>query len=140
MLSLPIDLRKRIEALEERLSPCILCPHRCGVDRLAGETGKCGCGPEAVIASSGPHFGEERPLVGKGGSGTIFFSYCNLSCVFCQNHDISQYGVGSAVSPRQLAAIMIDLQQRGCHNINFVTPTHVVPFIVKAVEIAAEKF
>ena len=128
---------ERIASLKKRLSPCALCPHRCGVNRAAGETGKCMSGPDAIVASSGPHFGEERPLVGRGGSGTIFFSHCNLSCVFCQNHDISQTGVGSRVTARQLASIMLELQLRGCHNINLVSPTHIVPAIVEAVGIAA---
>ncbi len=128
---------ERVKALEMRESPCVLCPHRCGAARFMGETGKCGCGPDAIVASFGPHFGEEQPLVGTRGSGTIFLSLCNLSCVFCQNHDISQTGVGSGVTPRRLATIMLELQQRGCHNINLVTPTHVVPAIVRAVEIAA---
>jgi putative pyruvate formate lyase activating enzyme len=107
------------------------------VDRVAGEVGVCRIGRRAVVASYGPHFGEEAPLVGSRGSGTIFFSGCNLRCLFCQNSDISQSREGAEVSPERLAAVMLDLQRQGCHNLNFVTPTHVVPQLLEAVELAA---
>lgn len=126
------DLQGRIDAALALLSPCRLCPRQCGVDRLAGEQGFCRTGRLARVASYGPHFGEERPLVGSGGSGTIFFSGCNLGCIYCQNHDISHAAAGTEVSPRDLAQMMVELQARGCDNINFVTPTHVVPQILEA--------
>jgi len=118
------------------LAECRLCPRDCGVNRLAGEVGYCGLGAHAVVASRGPHFGEERPLVGRGGSGTIFFSGCNLRCVFCQNYDISHQVVGLPAPPELLAQWMLQLQRLGCHNINFVTPTHVTPHILEAIRIA----
>jgi putative pyruvate formate lyase activating enzyme len=120
----------------ERLRRCTLCPRSCGVNRLAGETGFCRTAEEAWISSFAPHFGEERPLVGHGGSGTIFITHCNLGCVFCQNYDISHQGAGQPVSSAQLAACMLQLQAAGCHNINFVSPSHVVPQILAALELA----
>lgn len=120
----------------QMLANCRLCPRGCGVDRLNGETGVCRTGPDAVVASFNAHFGEEAPLVGSGGSGTIFFSHCNLLCNFCQNYDISQEGAGRVVEAAQLAWMMLQLQKDGCHNINFVTPSHVVPQILSALEIA----
>ncbi len=117
---------------------CTLCPRNCAVDRLAGQTGVCKTGARAWVSSYAPHFGEEAPLVGKNGSGTIFFTHCNLGCLFCQNFDISHEGVGREVSTVELAAMMIELQRRGCHNINFVTPSHVVGQILEALGIAAE--
>ena len=131
-------LAKKIEAAFEILKSCTLCPRRCGVDRLAGETGICKTGDKAYVSSFNPHFGEEDPLVGSRGSGTIFFTHCNLLCNFCQNYDISHLGHGEAVSNEQLAGIMLHLHKGGCHNINFVTPTHVVPQILSALEIAIE--
>jgi putative pyruvate formate lyase activating enzyme len=116
---------------------CTLCPRKCKVDRLAGETGVCRTGEQAYVSSFNAHFGEEAPLVGRHGSGTIFFTHCNLLCLFCQNFDISHQGYGAEVSGEQLASIMLRLQNAGCHNINFVTPSHVVPQILRAVEIAA---
>ncbi len=115
-----------------------MCPHQCKVNRLEEEKGKCKTGKKAQISSFGPHFGEERPLVGRYGSGTIFFTNCNLSCVFCQNYDISHLGQGYEVEEKKIAEIMLSLQNMGCHNINFVTPTHVVPQIVKALSLAVE--
>jgi putative pyruvate formate lyase activating enzyme len=100
--------------------------------------GKCSTGRQAIVSSSGPHFGEEAPLVGSGGSGTIFFAFCNLKCCFCQNYAISQLGEGHEVEARELAGMMLSLERRGCHNINFVSPTHVVPQILEALEIAVE--
>ncbi|MFC1892504.1 radical SAM protein [Chloroflexota bacterium] len=121
------------------LEECRLCPRHCGVNRLAGESGKCRVSEEAVISTYGPHFGEEAPLVGQYGSGTIFFTYCNLRFVFCQNYTISQMGEGSPVTRDVLAQMMLALQSRGCHNINLVSPTHVVPCILDALELAASK-
>jgi putative pyruvate formate lyase activating enzyme len=119
------------------LEECQVCPRRCGVNRLAGEIGKCRVTRQAMVSSYGPHFGEEAPLVGRHGSGTIFFTYCNLRCVFCQNYTISQLGEGSPVNREELAEMMLSLQARGCHNINLVSPTHVVPYILEALELAA---
>lgn len=123
------ELVKRAEQGVELLVDCRLCPRRCGVDRTADERGLCGTGKYAEVASFGPHFGEEAPLVGQNGSGTIFFCGCNLKCVFCQNYDISHSAEGtcSPVDAKTLARMMIDLQRQGCHNINLVTPSHVVP-------------
>jgi putative pyruvate formate lyase activating enzyme len=132
-------LEKKIKAAYKLLSPCQLCPRKCQVDRLSGETGICKTARRAWVSSYNPHFGEEAPLVGKHGSGTIFFTHCNLMCLFCQNFDISHEGMGQKVSNEQLAAIMLALQQQGCHNINFVTPSHVVPQILAALEIAVQQ-
>lgn len=130
------ELKERAERLYKSLSFCTLCPHQCGVNRLEGELGFCGTGERAIVASSSPHYGEESPLVGSGGSGTIFFGHCNLKCVYCQNYAISMSGQGQEVTPEELASRMLSLQKRGCSNINFVTPSHVVPQILKALEIA----
>lgn len=129
-------LTEKIESAKTLLQNCQVCPHHCGVNRLAGEIGKCHTGRLAMVSSYGPHFGEEAPLVGKHGSGTIFFTNCNLKCVFCQNYDISQLGDGAEVSKDELAEMMLALQTRGCHNINVVSPTHVVPQILEALDIA----
>lgn len=132
------ELRKRQADAWNRLNTCDLCGHECGVNRLAGETGVCRADNTLQISSWGPHFGEEPPLVGKNGSGTIFFTGCNLRCVFCQNWDISQMRMGRTISETQLAKIMISLQEAGCHNINLVTPTHYMPQILAALLIACE--
>jgi putative pyruvate formate lyase activating enzyme len=127
-------LAARIEASRQLLTPCRLCPRQCGVDRLADERGYCRSGRLAEVASYGPHFGEEGVLSGSRGSGTIFFCGCNLLCTFCQNYEISR-GLDSDCRPAddlQLAAIMVELQEAGCHNINFVTPSHVVPQLLAA--------
>lgn len=108
------------------------------MDRLNGELGECRTSAEIIISSYGPHFGEEAPLVGRNGSGTIFFTNCNLRCVFCQNYSISQLGEGEKVSKEELAYMMLSLQSNGCHNINLVSPTHVVPQILEALEIAVK--
>ena len=121
------------------LEECTLCPRQCRVNRLAGEKGKCRVGGEVIVSSYGPHFGEEAPLVGKHGSGTIFFAYCNLQCTYCQNYTISQLGEGTTVSQQQLADMMLSLQTRGCHNINLVSPTHVVPHIMVVLELAVTR-
>ncbi len=115
---------------------CRCCPRACGVNRLRGEKGFCSSTAELKVASYHPHFGEERPLVGTGGSGTIFFSNCNLLCCFCQNWQINHRGDGDVITHRELAQMMLQLQRMGCHNINLVTPTHVNPHIVKALRIA----
>ncbi|MBN1640267.1 MAG: radical SAM protein [Anaerolineae bacterium] len=133
------ELDRRVEAAYSRLGACDICPRACGVDRLRGEVGMCRTGVEAVVASAGPHYGEEAPLVGRGGSGTIFFAWCSLRCQYCQNHAISQGGEGYPVPPDALAEMMLALQRRGCHNINFVTPSHAVPQILAATRIAAHK-
>lgn len=127
----------RVERLSELLEPCRICPRECGALRISGERGECGAGKEIEISSFGPHHGEERPLVGRGGSGTIFFAFCSLHCVFCQNSEISRGLVRETVTASGLAEIMLGLQERGCENINLVTPTHYLPQIVKAVAIAA---
>ena len=132
-------LRQQAAGARSLLSCCNLCPRQCGVDRTAGETGVCNTGVMARVSSYGPHFGEETPLVGSHGSGTIFFSFCNLRCNFCQNYDISHLGDGHEVDDETLARIMLALQDQGCHNINLVTPSHVVPQILAAVDIAAGK-
>ena len=133
-------LAQRVEQAHEALTACTLCPRKCHVDRLAGETGKCGTADKAVIASYNPHFGEEQPLVGSHGSGTIFLAGCSLGCCFCQNYDISHNpSAGHQVDAESFAAIMLDLQSMGCHNINFVTPSHVVPQIMEALTLAYEK-
>lgn len=133
------ELEKRQAAAWDRLIDCDLCGHRCRVNRLAGETGICRADDTVQVSSFGAHFGEEGPLVGTRGSGTIFFTGCNLKCVFCQNWDISQMRMGRTLSDAELAKIMISLQKAGCHNINLVTPTHYVPQILKALILACEK-
>jgi putative pyruvate formate lyase activating enzyme len=130
-------LAKRVEAARALLENCRLCPRRCGVNRLSSEKGQCRTAKLALVSSYGPHFGEEAPLVGRGGSGTVFFANCNLKCIFCQNYTISQLGQGDETTARELAEMMLALQNRGCHNINLVSPTHVVPQILEALEIAA---
>jgi putative pyruvate formate lyase activating enzyme len=131
-------LRERVEAAVSLLESCSVCPRSCGVNRLAGDAGECRTPREAVVSSYGPHFGEEAPLVGRHGSGTIFFTNCNLRCLFCQNYSISQLGEGQKVSKEELAYMMLSLQAKGCHNINLVSPTHVVPQILEALELAVE--
>jgi putative pyruvate formate lyase activating enzyme len=130
-------LREKVKKAYAVISDCTLCPRGCKVDRLGGQTGICKTGKKASVSSYNAHFGEEAPLVGSHGSGTIFFTHCNLLCIFCQNYDISHEGYGREVSTGRLAAMMLDLQNRGCHNINFVTPSHVVPQILDGVEKAA---
>ena len=121
------------------LRSCEVCPRRCKVDRLADRAGFCGVGRRALVSSSGPHFGEEPPLVGRGGSGTIFFAGCNLACEFCQNYDISHLRHGSPATPDRIAAMALSLETQGCHNVNFVTPTHVTPQMAEAVETARDR-
>ncbi len=133
------ELQNRIAQAYELLRECRVCPRECGINRLEGEVGVCGLGKDVMVSSFSPHFGEESPLVGRHGSGTIFITSCNLKCVFCQNYDISHLKHGSVVTHEQFASMMITLgrQERGCHNINIVTPTHVVPQMLSALQIAA---
>ncbi|MDD4050790.1 MAG: radical SAM protein [candidate division Zixibacteria bacterium] len=121
------------EQLLARLTACDLCPHECGVDRTAGETGQCGVGDTALVASCNLHHGEEPPISGTRGSGTIFFSGCSLCCLYCQNYPISQQLVGSPMTIEELADNMLALQKRGAHNINLVTPDHFMGHIVTAI-------
>ncbi|WP_448335264.1 radical SAM protein [Bellilinea sp.] len=130
--------QQRIDEAYAHLQACDVCPLRCGVNRLEGELGVCKTGVKAQVSSFGAHLGEEEPLRGWAGSGTIFFARCNLRCVFCQNFEISQVGRGREVEPEVLAEIMLRLQEAGCHNINLVSPTHVVPQIIAAVLIAVQ--
>lgn len=132
------ELRRRATAGLERLGTCLVCPRNCGVDRMADKTATCKTGRYARVSSYFPHFGEEDCLRGWNGSGTIFFSMCNLRCVFCQNSDISQAERGDETKPGRLAEMMLELQARGCHNINFVTPEHVVPQILESLPAAVE--
>jgi len=124
---------ERVRLARNLLNPCRLCPRKCGVNRLVGETGFCGAGPEATVASLGPHFGEEDCLVGAGGSGTIFLAGCNLGCAFCQNWDISRSVAGRQVDAAAMARLMLGLAARGCENVNFVTPTQVAPALLEAI-------
>ena len=142
MTSLPTNVgpfSKSVSKLWDCMNLCILCPRKCKVDRSKGQIGFCGIGDMPVVSSVGPHFGEESVLVGAGGSGTIFFGGCNLGCIFCQNYDISHHCHGRQVTIEQLAQSMLELQNYGCSNINFVTPTHVIPAIAAAIEIARKK-
>jgi putative pyruvate formate lyase activating enzyme len=116
------------------LRGCTLCPRECRVNRLEGSTGFCRAAGKAIVAHWGPHYGEEPPISGTSGSGTVFFSFCNLRCLFCQNYQISQEGQGEEISPTRLADIFMDLQDRGCHNINLVSPTPYIPHIITALE------
>ena len=132
------ELQERADIAVTRMEYCDLCARRCNVNRLAGKLGICKTGLQARVSSYGAHMGEEDPLRGWKGSGTIFFSRCNLRCVFCQNHDISQTDAGNEVTPQELAAIMLKLQEMGCHNINLVSPSHVVPQILAGLVLAAQ--
>lgn len=133
------QFKEKIEKAFLILEKCTLCPRNCGVNRLKGEIGICRGGFLPEVSSYSPHFGEERPLVGYHGSGTIFMTHCNLRCLFCQNYSISHLGEGHEVSFERLASMMVDLQKMGCHNINFVSPTHFVPQILKAISLAVKK-
>ncbi len=132
------ELASRVTEAYEHLSICDVCAWECPVDRRAGKIGVCRTGELARVSSYGPHLGEEDPLRGWRGSGTIFFTRCNLRCQYCQNHDISQTDKGDEVEPDQIAGMMLELQSLGCHNINFVSPSHVVPQILAAVLLAAQ--
>jgi putative pyruvate formate lyase activating enzyme len=132
-------LTQRAEAARRALESCHLCPRGCGARRLGGETGTCGTGRHAIVSSAFPHLGEEDCLRGRRGSGTVFFSLCNLRCSFCQNADISWLRSGEECDAEELASILLSLQDRGCHNINLVTPSHVVPQVIEAVAVAAAR-
>lgn len=142
-------LRNKIEKSRQLASPCVLCGRKCRVRRFDPEDeydyhrgmvlGICRTGKRAVVSSYGPHYGEEPPITGWRGSGTIFFSFCNLKCIFCQNYEIAHLGEGQEVEDHELAAMMLELQELGCHNVNLVSPTHVVPQILSAVLVAMKK-
>jgi len=134
-----IDLKTKSAQALELLKNCQLCPRECKVNRLKGEIGYCKTGRWAIVSSYGPHFGEEPELVGFNGSGTIFFAHCNLSCQYCQNYDISQIGYGDFTNARELAKMMLSLQKMGCHNINLVSPSHIVVQFIEALAIAKEE-
>jgi putative pyruvate formate lyase activating enzyme len=131
-------LKEKIAAAYDILNNCTLCPHNCLVDRHHGERGLCRTGDQPVVSSYGPHFGEEDPLVGQHGSGTIFFTHCNIYCIFCQNYEISHGGEGEEITAADLAAMMLYLQKKGCHNINFVSPSHQGAQILEALPLAIE--
>lgn len=133
------ELEERAAAAVSMLAECRVCAQECRVNRLEGELGICRGGRRATVASYGPHFGEENVLVGTGGSGTIFFSYCNLKCEFCQNYDLSHSGAGDEVSPDEMADMMMSLQEMGCHNINLVSPSHFVPQFLEALTVACKQ-
>lgn len=132
-------LDERIRVLEAMAASCALCPRTCGVNRLNGEPGFCRAGAETVVSKALPHFGEEPVLTGTGGSGTIFFAHCSLSCLFCQNHQISQERLGTPTADDTLAHTMLSLQEQGCHNINLVSATHFLPMIIRALKQAAAR-
>ncbi len=132
-------LRQRAHLLTEFLNECRLCPRECRVNRLDGEVGVCQAGADLMVSSAFPHFGEEPPLVGRHGSGTIFLTHCNLRCTFCQNYDISHLGSGERMTSSDLVRVMLRLQEMGCHNINFVTPTQYTPQIVSSLPEAVER-
>ena len=133
------ELKKRGDALWSMMKSCELCPRKCGINRLEGNRGFCRADSQLEISSYNPHFGEEKPLVGRDGSGTIFFTHCGLRCVFCINWEVSHEGIGTPRSIEDMARIMMHIQGIGCHNINVVTPTHYSPHIVLALDIAAGK-
>jgi putative pyruvate formate lyase activating enzyme len=133
------ELPRRISALDRLMSPCTLCPRDCQVHRLNGELGLCHASDQLRVAAAFPHFGEEPPLSGHGGSGAIFISWCNLLCQFCQSWEVNHRGEGVPMSAWELAEIMLDLQGQGCHNINFVTPTHYAPQLIAALPLAIEQ-
>lgn len=132
-------LKSSLKEARKLLENCELCPRNCHVDRLKGELGLCETGDEIKISSFGPHYGEEAPLVGFYGSGTIFLTSCNLGCIYCQNYDISHQRIGKKASSEECVDIMLRLQKMGCHNINFVTPTHMTPQLMESLLIAWEK-
>jgi len=131
-------LAEKVALGKAMLEECHVCPRNCRVNRLEGQLGFCETGARAIVCSAHPHYGEESPLVGKGGSGTIFFTSCNLRCLFCQNYEISHLMEGREMDAKEIAGLMLSLQQMGCHNVNYVTPTHVVPQILEALQWAAE--
>jgi putative pyruvate formate lyase activating enzyme len=131
------ELRRRADTLWALLESCRLCPRECGAGRLRGEEGFCRASRDVEVSAHHPHFGEERSLVGRGGSGTIFLTNCSLRCVFCINWEVSQGGQGRRRKVEELAGMMLDLQRRGCHNVNVVTPTHYSPHVLRALDVAA---
>jgi putative pyruvate formate lyase activating enzyme len=133
------ELRKKARTARDLLSSCSLCPRNCRVNRLEGERGFCGQGLKAKVARALPHFGEEPPLSGSRGAGTVFFSGCALRCLYCQNFQISQEGIGEELLPEDLAGIFLDLQNKGCHNLDLVSPTPHLPFILSALETAVSQ-
>ena len=133
------QLAERVAQARERLRRCHVCPRHCAIDRIEGDLGFCLVGARPFVSSHGPHHGEEAPLRGWNGSGTIFFASCNLRCVYCQNYEISQLREGREVSAQELAGMMLSLQEQGCHNINLVTPSHQVPQIMEGLLLAAQK-
>ena len=132
-------MNNNIRKLYQLMEKCSLCPRNCGVNRLKGEIGACRTGKDFKVASINLHYGEEPPISGENGSGTIFFTNCNLACVFCQNYPISQLDNGNSITTEQLADKMIDLQNKGANNINLVTPTHVYPMVAESIYIAKQK-
>lgn len=135
----PAEIHSRADSLKARYESCDICAHECGVDRTDQPAGICSAPDTPTVSSAHPHFGEEDVLRGTGGSGTIFLGSCNMNCVFCQNADISQKSRGSQATPDGIADIMCTLESRGCHNINFVSPTHFTPSLVRAIALARER-
>ncbi len=133
------ELEKRIRRAEEMLEPCCLCPEKCGAKRLSGQKGKCRLAAKAIVADFAPHFGEEPPIRGSNGSGTVFFSGCNMHCIYCQNFEISQATPGTPATPELLAFMFLMLQEKGCHNVNLVTPSHIVPIFLQGLKLAAQE-
>jgi putative pyruvate formate lyase activating enzyme len=133
------EMQGKVDRALKELEDCRACPRNCGVNRMNNETRVCHTGRYAIVSSAFPHFGEEDCLRGTRGSGTIFFGLCNLRCVFCQNWDISQQKAGREMTAEEIACLMLDLQERGCHNINFVTPEHVAPQVVEAIAAAVPR-
>jgi len=132
-MSPPADAAERIREADRLLESCTVCPRRCGANRKKGETGFCGVDARVIVSTAAPHFGEEAPLVGVGGSGTIFLAGCNLLCVYCQNYDLSHGREGQVSSTAEIVRMMLQLEGMGCHNINFVTPTHYTPQLMDAI-------
>ena len=128
-----------MSSFSEAYDNCQLCGHHCGANRAAGELGECGLSPQMLVSSAGPHYGEEPELVGRFGSGTIFFAGCNLACRFCQNWEISHMRQGEPVTIDNLVSMMLGLERMGCHNINFVTPTPHTPSILEALKLARDR-
>lgn len=131
------ELDRRSQKLYQILESCTLCPRKCRINRIKGEKSICRSSLDLVVSAVHPHYGEEKPLVGTAGSGTVFLTNCNMHCVYCQNFEISQLGKGTTITPKRLAKKMLVLQSMGCHNINLVTPTHFVPQLVQTITIAA---
>ena len=132
-------MNNKVKKAYKLMEKCSICPRKCGVNRIKGQIGFCKAGLEPMVSSFHAHFGEEPPISGRNGSGTIFFTHCSLRCAFCQNHPISQLGQGKEVTVEELARMMLKLEAEGCHNINFVTPTHYMPQILEGVFIARKK-